>query len=535
MPSPDLTAVSDALLLARFVQTCDEQAFRELVERHSRLVFGVCTRVLGHRQDAEEAFQATFLVLTQKAEQLEVAHSRSPSLGPWLYGVAYRVAVRAAQKRTRRKENPLPQEIAVGNDMLEHLTDKHWRAVLDDELNRLPKKYREPLVLHYLLGKKNPEIAAELGLTIRTVEGRQRRGKQRLRQRLALRKVSLPLAVATLAAASEVLEAAPLETLIDATVQASLALASGKPLPADGMDGAALTQGTLSQRALALSRPEVIAMQFPLAPAAVLATVVLVAGAAIGLAKNDAGAGDGKANPLPLTQEVANEQTAANKTVRDFAVQLAGSESSKPLPTTNNKGVTQPAAGPASFLPKVQSAQERLIYKAFAMPLITPLDFVEAPLNEVLATISEDYGISILFDKFALDSLAISEEAEVTIKLRDLPLKSALNLLLTEVEDLTYIVRDDVLWITSNDEANQYLETRIYDVEEFNIDVEDLTDTLIKSIGRNSWEQNGTGDGTISPIKANLIAISQTQAVHADIAAFLTELQQHMEQRSDGQ
>ncbi|QDS98447.1 sigma-70 family RNA polymerase sigma factor [Adhaeretor mobilis] len=524
MPPSDTTAVTDALLLARFVQTCDEQAFRELVERHSRLVFGVCTRVLGHRQDAEEAFQATFLVLTQKADQLEVAGT----IGPWLYGVAYRVAVRAAQRRTRRRESSLPGDVmarslTVGDDMLDHLADKHWRAVLDEELNRLPKKYREPLVLQYLLGKKNPEIAFELGLTIRTVEGRQRRGKERLRRRLALRKVSLPLAVATKSAASKVIEAAPLKALIDTTVQASISLASGK-------EAAALSQGTLSQKALTLSRPEVIAMNLSLAPAAVLATVILVAGAAYGITKNEAGTGKQHADALPLTEEVSNDQSPKSKTLRDFAVQLAVASPSETTIFTAHKG--QASAASSDYLPKTKSPYEARIYQALTREQHSPLEYRDAPLDQVIQAIGEEYDIQIVFDMQALEALAINPETEITIRLSSLPLKSALKLLLREVEDLTYIVRDDVLVITSKDEANAHLETRIYNTGEFKIDVEALSTTLQETVRSDAWQKNGTGEGVISQLNSNLLAISQTQAVHEEIAAFLTELQQHVKEES---
>ena len=93
------------------------------------------------------------MVLAQKADRIEI----KSTLGPWLYGVAYRVAIRAAQKRSRRRENPLMNDVMGKDDVFHDLTNSHWRAVLDDELNALPKRYREPLVLHYLLGKEESQ------------------------------------------------------------------------------------------------------------------------------------------------------------------------------------------------------------------------------------------------------------------------------------------------------------------------------------------------------------------------------------------
>src|SRR5262249_33225353 len=135
----------DRQLLERFVADADPCAFEALVERHGPLVLGVCTRVLGGVHDAEDAFQATFLVLVRKASSI-----RAPgSLGPWLYGVAYRTALKAkAQALKRQKlEKPLVDVAApaVGDRVI--LDD--LRAVLDEEVNCLPAKYRVPFVLCY--------------------------------------------------------------------------------------------------------------------------------------------------------------------------------------------------------------------------------------------------------------------------------------------------------------------------------------------------------------------------------------------------
>ncbi|HMO84333.1 MAG TPA: sigma-70 family RNA polymerase sigma factor, partial [Lacipirellulaceae bacterium] len=145
-------------LLQRYVDSGDEAAFRELVVQHSDLVWGVCRRILRHQHDAEEAFQATLMVLAAKAGDV-----RRGRLGPWLYGVAYRVAVRAHQRRARRQMDALPQDVAAAaNDSLHGVWEAHWRRALDDELNELPEKYREPLVLHYLQGMTNAQTAAAL-------------------------------------------------------------------------------------------------------------------------------------------------------------------------------------------------------------------------------------------------------------------------------------------------------------------------------------------------------------------------------------
>ncbi|MEQ8210363.1 MAG: sigma-70 family RNA polymerase sigma factor [Lacipirellulaceae bacterium] len=520
---PEKQTPPDDLLLARFVQTKDEAAFRELVERHSGLVLGVCTRVLHSRHDAEEAFQATFMVLAQKADRIEI----KSTLGPWLYGVAYRVALRAAQKRARRREDTLITEVMDKQDVFADLTDSHWRAVLDDELNALPKKYREPLVLHYLLGKKNPEIAAELGLTVRTVEGRQRRGKEKLRRRLALKKISLPLAVATLGSASQSLEAATLETLVESTVQASLSWVAGKELAA-GYEGA-----------VSLARPEVVAMQSSMIPAAVLASVLIVAGATFGLAGEKGAKAGSTGEEASAVKLAGDDASPAAKPLKDVAVQLAAATTEVSTPIAEPAKTQAIGYNPFSdagknylaYLPRTLRVSERRIYETLEETLTSSLDFQEIPLNQIIDVISEEYGFTIVFDRPALEEFAISEETEVTIKLNNLPLKSALNLMLAQVEDLTYLVKNDVLLITSQDVADSYLETRIYDVNPIGLNSDAITKVLEATVEHDSWSVNGTGEGMCEPISNGLISISQTQAVHERIAAFLAELEEQVEGR----
>src|SRR6516162_594500 len=140
-------APTDGDLLDRFTRTRDESAFLEVLRRHAPLVLGICRRVVGNEQDVEDAFQATFLVLVQKAHAIR----RRDSLASWLHGVAYRCAarVRAANLRRERHEARAVSALAAG------APDLSWREVrqaIDEELALLPEKYRAPLVLCYLQG-----------------------------------------------------------------------------------------------------------------------------------------------------------------------------------------------------------------------------------------------------------------------------------------------------------------------------------------------------------------------------------------------
>jgi RNA polymerase sigma factor (sigma-70 family) len=182
--------VSDAALLERFVRQGDEAAFELLVWRHGPMVLGACRRVLRHEQDAEDAFQATFLTLARKA----AAIGRGESLGGWLYTVAHRAAHRALRRREARGcTEPLGDD-APAVDTHPGPTDlvsaQELRPLLDAEVARLPEKYRAAFVLCYLEGKTNTEAAEVLGCPRGTVQSRLARARKRLRRRLSDRHIT---------------------------------------------------------------------------------------------------------------------------------------------------------------------------------------------------------------------------------------------------------------------------------------------------------------------------------------------------------
>src|SRR5262249_4964781 len=186
---------TDHVLLERFGARREEAAFAELVRRHGPLVLGVCRRVLQHEQDAEDAFQAVFCVLARKAGAIR----RGTAVGAWLYVVASRIArkAKASQVRRRMRESELPDVPAPDNPP-EWVGRDLW-PVLDEEVSRLPERYRRPFVLCQLEGKTNQEAAAELRCPPGTVSSRLTRARERLRDRLARR--GLALSAGALAAA----------------------------------------------------------------------------------------------------------------------------------------------------------------------------------------------------------------------------------------------------------------------------------------------------------------------------------------------
>jgi RNA polymerase sigma factor (sigma-70 family) len=267
---------SDADLLGRFVDSRDGLAFEALVRRHASMVWNVCRRVLRDGADAEDAFQAVFLTLVRKAHTI----GRRASVAGWLHKVACRVALEASRQAARRSS----QEVPV---MEHHLArpgeDAAWREtrlVLDEEVCRLPEKYRAPVVLCYLQGRSNTEAARELGCPSGTVVTRLAWARRRLRQRLTQRGLSAPAGLLAAALLQRAEAAAVPPGLIDTTVRASLLMAAGQTAAV-----AAHAATAMSLSRAAVSAASAARVKFAVAVAACLA---LAGGAASLRGRGDA-------------------------------------------------------------------------------------------------------------------------------------------------------------------------------------------------------------------------------------------------------
>lgn len=215
--------VADGQLLGRFVDQQDEDAFAALVKRHGSMVMGVCQRVLNNSHDADDAFQATFLILVHKAATLKTYEL----VGNWLYGVAYRTALtaRAASARRRRKEKQvidMPHRATTRPDDWSEL-----RPLLDEELSQLGDVYREAVVLCDLEGKTRGQAAQKLGVPESTLSGRLTTARRQLAKRLTRRGLTLSAgAVATILSQSAASAWVP-HSLVVSTIKAATSLAAG--------------------------------------------------------------------------------------------------------------------------------------------------------------------------------------------------------------------------------------------------------------------------------------------------------------------
>ena len=224
----DASGIPDGQLLDMFLLQKEEAAFEALVRRHGPMVLAVCRRVLKNQHDAEDAFQASFLVFIRRAASI-----RKPELlGNWLYGVAYRTAMklRGATSRRRAKEQQLaqirhqqPRTEGIPDDLL---------ARLDQELHRLPEKYRVPVVLCDLEGMSRKEAARQLGWPIGTLNWRLAQARKLLAQRLTRQGVTLSEGALAMALIRDTASASLSPALVSSTVKAGTVVAAGTALTA---------------------------------------------------------------------------------------------------------------------------------------------------------------------------------------------------------------------------------------------------------------------------------------------------------------
>jgi RNA polymerase sigma factor (sigma-70 family) len=285
-----VAGLTDAELLERFTAqsaaaddaaVAAEAAFSALVARHGPMVLGVCRRALADPNDVEDAFQATFLVLVRRARSVRVGDS----LGRWLYGVARRVAAkarRARSERSRGRTAPLPVEPVAPEPSADRIG---LLAALDEEVSRLPERYRAPVVLCHLEGLTHAEAAARLRWPVGTVSGRLSRARDLLKDRLVRRGLAPTAGSMVALLANEGARAAVPEPLTTTTVRAATRLATGATSQAGAVSASALSLVNAVLRAAVVVKLKV---------AAVALMVIAVAGASVAAG---IGAGAGARHP----------------------------------------------------------------------------------------------------------------------------------------------------------------------------------------------------------------------------------------------
>jgi RNA polymerase sigma factor (sigma-70 family) len=247
---PKRTEQTDGTLLRAFLSGNDPAAFETLLQRHGPMVLRVCLRTLGHVHDAEDALQATFLVLAQQA----VSIRKKESLASWLHGVAYRMATHAKRAAARRRGHEARANPTPPRDPALIAAWQELQALLDDEIGSLPETLRAPFVLCCLENKSCAEAARQLDLTEGTVWKRLSRARKRLRDRLTRRGVALTTVLAAAAVGANDARAAVPRSVVGPTVNAAARITAGQPLASVPVSAKVLTLVEGVNQAMFLSK-----------------------------------------------------------------------------------------------------------------------------------------------------------------------------------------------------------------------------------------------------------------------------------------
>ncbi|HSQ57596.1 MAG TPA: sigma-70 family RNA polymerase sigma factor [Gemmata sp.] len=289
-------ALTDGELLAHYLARRDESAFEELVRRHGPMVLGVCRRVLGHAGDAEDAFQAAFLVLVRKASSIRPR----AKVATWLHGVAYLTALKARAAAIKRRDR---ERRAAEMGRTEAPADP-WAdllPLLDHELRLLPERYRVPIVLCELEGKSHKEAARQMGWPEGTLAGRLSRARALLARRMA--RHGAALSVATLALSPAVVSTA----LASSTARAAVAYAAGNVLVSANV--IALAEGALKTMFLSTLK-------------ATMAFLLVIASVGAAVAFGVPGGENRPVDPQPAKAEKATPPDPDEKLIREYIEEL---------------------------------------------------------------------------------------------------------------------------------------------------------------------------------------------------------------------
>jgi len=415
--------LTDGQLLRRYFAHRDEAAFAVLVRRHGPMVLAVCRRLLRRVEDAEDAFQAAFVVLARKGVRI----AERQTIGGWLHGVAYHVALDVRRRGARRQTKEQQVEDMPHPLVMPTKDQSELLAVLDREMARLPEKYRLPVVLCELEGRSRKEAARQLDLAEGTLSSRLATARKMLAKRMAGHGAAVTGASLTALFASEAGAVCVPGPLVAATVRAAGGVVSAGVI--------ALAEGVL--KAMLLTKIKGAALVLLLAASVGVGTVSLTyrTVAAEPQAKADA--------PRPTARAVSPEKDdleALRLEVEALRVSLrATRERVKVLEAKVDR-----------TLPQKKTETEREIEHKLNTPVT--LNFTDAPLKQIIDDLRGWENVNIYVDQLALDQEGVSLESPVSVKLENVSLKSALNLILKQVH-LTYIIKDTVLQITSESAA----------------------------------------------------------------------------------
>ena len=545
--SPKVTDQPDHELLRHFVKCRDEASLSEIIKRHCQLVLSVCRRVTGDIHDADDAFQATFLVLARSARKIR----KPESLSSWLYGVAYRISMRINKRRSKERRMLATMDMAEYEDPFRLLSDQFAQQKTDQELHDLPESLRAPMVLRYLCSKSNSQIADELGLSVSAVEGRLKRAKRQMRVRLARHGITVSTLLAGMCIHRSALADAGTEELIQRTLM--------NCMPNSSASG--ITNDNAASTAAQLANEEIIAMTSFSGTKLIaigLCGLVAVSCGALAQVADSSGGNQGSgdlttvlvqavdespgedslfelespttenANPFDFDDSVASADTPASDDSPFTDTAVASDESSKDSfgnasssGASTNASPVQPAIRQRTFDFKRSTPNEIRIDEALGKN--TRVEFFGFTLGEAIDYFRQTSNVNVQLDNTALQKVAVTIDTSIPDRsLSGIRLCDTLDLVLHDV-GLTWVPTNDVLLITSPDRARTILETRAYGLTGItSLSTEEIGELLQATVVPDSWEKAG-GEGTFVA-KGNLFFIRQTYRCHNKISELLEQI-----------
>lgn len=547
--SHEYHSVSDAELLALYRYSQSTLALNEIVRRHSPLVASVIRRLISNAQDAEDAYQATFLAMV-----LSVNRIRKPdSLGSWLYGVAYRTAkrVRSLRRKSSRRESiqstvgfDLDSSVSACEDPLAIIARELQLEAMDEELSRLPSNLRDTLIQHYLSGNSVPEIARCLNLSVSAVESRLKRGRKALRMRLAMRGVSLTVVITACIRFQQDVMATTAVPWTNRFLELVGNAGVGGPTLVNLVE-----TKTISSQLFKLVQGEIVMKSFA---RSILGTAggLLVLGAigAIGfvsaianqqsasLKMSAVDGGNQLALALPIAVAASPEADAfvlaqggmggvgggGMGGVGGMVGGMFGMPTGAELPKEVVIKWEKPNGPTPSWLDGRTFENERELKMRAQLNERLDFEMVAAPLSAAVAYLSKTANLPFILDEKALEEESVTPDEPITLRMKDAKVKNILTMMLEPLQ-LTYIIEYEMVRITSKKTSAN--ELRFYDLSYLFPDSSltlELLSGIESTIAPDQWQTAG-GNSNIRTV-GSMMLVNATQEIHFAVERFLFEV-----------
>ena len=524
---------SDAELLSLYVDGGRRDAIEALIKRYSALVANVCRLTVADPSAAEDAFQATFLVLLKSAKKIK----RQESLAAWLHGVAYRTASRIRKKEQIHPINQSTDEVIKQSedvdDPIIQLARKMELEALDRELENLPDRLRAPLIEHYLMGLSAPQIAKRMELSTAAVEGRLKRGRRQLRTLLAKRGIGLSVLIAGSTLFQQHLHATEAKDWTESFLDAHL--------PNDGTEIDKTINDSANPNVSSLVKGEISMMGASSLKSALAAGVFIAAGTLTMVALAQYGGGNSGSGNTATQAGYGGENGSQQTTIN--APQNGGANPAVQI--TNAQVVGNPMAGggtpaqvPANVIwqrpqdtpePAWLSSRKASILaveqtRTVLGEKIADYRLEGIPLSEVVKYLTKVTGTHFYENVPEMDLLGVDPDEPISIDGSPTSVREFLRRILDPLE-LTYKVRENAIEITSKDDADADPAIRFYDLSFIlpnasNADT--VSNAIQQSIHPDGWLANG-GTSTCVFV-GSMLVVSAPDSTHELIEVLLMNL-----------